>query len=114
IFMTKTSPTAEMTRLVTTERNIPDPSRSGCRLGSARMRKIDSAGASMRGETVTGSQSSADVVPIHPPQRITDQLEACTVGITEVQRRSADVVVLHPGVVELLLQALPRLGRDRD
>src|SRR5262245_38516853 len=108
-----------MTRLVTTERSIPEPSRSGCRAGSARTLKIVSAEASIRREIVTGGQSSLPrhsphVMAVHLPERIADQFEPRSVGITEVQRRPADVVVLHAGVVELLLQTLPVLGWRRD
>ena len=74
----------------------------------------ESGDAAIRRETETGGQSSPDVMPVHLPKGIADQLEASAVGITEVQRRPADVVVLHARVIELLLQALPVLGRRRD
>src|SRR4029450_4297089 len=47
-------------------------------------------------------------------ERIADQLHAGAVRIAEVERRPVDVLVLDARVVELLLQTLPSVGRDRD
>src|SRR3954470_16289603 len=70
--------------------------------------------ANSRLRLMTAPWPSEDVVAVHLPERVGDQLDAGAVGVAEVDRDAAVHDVLDPGLVQPGDQLLPALGLDAD